>query len=67
MRLRHYCKALRAYRAATDAHKAQGNQCAAAKEMGVHRNTLLRMVKRLDLSPHAIGLLAKQEVSDAKL
>ena len=32
----------------------RGNQCKAAKELGVHRNTLSRMLTELDIDPAAV-------------
>ncbi len=41
---------------------SRGNQCKAAKELGVHRNTLSRMITELELNPSEIRMGLKRPV-----
>ena len=40
----------------------RGNQCKAAKDLGVHRNTLSRMVAELEINPTEIRMGLKRPV-----
>jgi DNA-binding NtrC family response regulator len=40
----------------------RGNQCKAAKDLGVHRNTLSRMISELHLDPSEIRMGLKRPV-----
>ncbi len=40
----------------------RGNQCKAAKDLGVHRNTLSRMISELSLNPAEIRMGLKRPV-----
>ncbi len=40
----------------------RGNQCKAAKDLGVHRNTLSRMIAELEIDPAQIRIGLKRPV-----
>jgi len=40
----------------------RGNQCKAAKDLGVHRNTLSRMIAELEINPTEIRMGLKRPV-----
>jgi DNA-binding NtrC family response regulator len=47
-----------------NAHK--GNQCKAARELGMHRNTLSRTMAELELDPTQIKMGLKRPVGSAR-
>jgi Fis family transcriptional regulator len=44
-----------------------GNQCKAARELGMHRNTLSRTMAELELDPAQIKMGLKRPVGSARL
>lgn len=45
----------------------KGNQCKAAKELGMHRNTLSRTMSELELDPAQIKMGLKRPVGSARM